>query len=470
MNESKEKTIKWIDEKKDYFAEISDKIWEYAELSFQEYKSSALLADELEKEGFVVERGVAGIPTAFVASYGSGRPVLGIMGEYDALPELSQKAVPYRDPVEEGAPGHGCGHNIHGTSGMAAAMAVKQAMQEEKIPGTIKFFGCPGEESLDGKVFMVREGLFKEVEAVLSHHPAFYNLAMQRNTNALNSVKFHFYGKAAHAGAFPADGRSASDAVELMNVGVNYMREHILQEARIHYVIEEAGHAPNVIPPYARSWYYVRAPERDQVDQIYKWLLDIAKGADLMAQTTHKVEFLTGCYNTLPNKGLSNLVTKNMRKIGAPEYSEKELAWATELNKSIPPEKKKESLLWFKRPDWEKLTNVLIDRSIPDPWDEGIYRGGSTDVGDVSWNVPTQEFSTSVAILGSPGHSWQFTAACGMGIGHKSLIFAAKTMTSSILDLFENPELLKEVREEFLKQTEGKKYQSPLLKDLKLVD
>ena len=463
----KKTALDWIDKNQGRLVEIADAIWEYAEVGLQEFKSSALLADELQKAGFAVERGVAGMPTAFVATYGSGSPVLGILGEYDALPGLSQKAIPRQEPVKEGAPGHGCGHNIYGTSGMAAAIAVKTAMEEKKLPGTIKFFGCPAEETLVGKVFMVRDGIFDGVEAVLSHHPGMMNVARLKSSNAMNSVKFHFYGKASHAAGSPTEGRGASDAAELMNVGANFMREHIVQEARIHYVIEDGGHEPNVIPPYARSWYYVRAPERDQVEQIYEWLLDMAKGADLMAQTTHRVEFLTGCYNTLQNRRLSELVTENMREIGPPEYTKEELSFAAELSKSITPVQKREWLRRSNRPDWRELEDTLMDRSVPDPWDQGEKGGGSTDVADVSWNTATLEFSTATGILGTPGHSWQFAAASGMSIGHKSLFFAAKTIASSILDLCTKPELLKEVRKEFAERTKGIEYKSPLSPDLK---
>ncbi len=228
----------------------------------KEFKSSKLLADELERHGFRVERGVAGMPTAFVAAWGSGKPVIGILGEYDALPGLSQKVVPWREPLVPGAPGHGCGHNIHGASGMAAAIAVKVAMEREGLEGTVKFFGCPAEENFGGKVFMVRDGLFEGVDAVLSHHPGTMNAATLKSSLAVNSAKFHFYGRAAHAGASPEEGRSALDAVQLMNIGVEFMREHVPQDARIHYVIERGGGQPNVVPEYARVWYYVRAPER----------------------------------------------------------------------------------------------------------------------------------------------------------------------------------------------------------------
>ncbi|MFQ6125170.1 MAG: amidohydrolase [Candidatus Heimdallarchaeota archaeon] len=463
----KEEALNWIVQNEARIIELSDTIWKYAEVGLQEFKSSALLAQELETAGFMVHHEISGMPTAFVASYGSGMPVLGIMGEFDALPGLSQKAMPYKDPVEEGAPGHGCGHNIHGTSGMAAAIAVRVVMEEKGIPGTLKFFGCPAEESFDAKVLMVRDGVFRNVEAVLSHHPSLFNVPPLRSSNAMNSVKFHFYGTAAHAAGSPTEGRGATDAVELMNVGVNYLREHIVQEARIHYVIEDGGHEPNVIPAYARSWYYVRAPERDQVEHIYKWVLNIAKGADLMAGTTHKIEFLGGCYNTLPNKRLGTLVTKNMRKIGAPTYTEEEFAWAAELNKSITPEQKREFLRRSKRPGWEKLMDILLDQSIPDPWDEGIKGGGSTDVADVSWNTPTMEFNTVTGILGTPGHSWQFVAQCGMSIGHKSLLFATKTLAASIIDLFTQPEILTQVHEEFAERTKGIEYRSPIPSDLK---
>jgi len=231
-----------------------------------EFKSSSLLAEELERHGFRVERGIADMPTAFVATWGEGKPVIGIMGEYDALPGLSQKKVPWKEPLDPGKPGHGCGHNIHGTSGMAAAIAAKKAMEKHKIKGTIKFFGCPAEENFSGKVYMVRDGYFNDVDAVISHHPSTMNEVSLISCLAITEVRFHFYGKASHAGASPEQGRSALDAVELMNVGVNYLREHIIQDARIHYIIEKGGDQPNIVPPYARSWYSIRAPEMEQVE------------------------------------------------------------------------------------------------------------------------------------------------------------------------------------------------------------
>lgn len=462
MSDEKEHAFNWIENNKKRIIEISDKIWEFAELGLIEFKSSALLADELEKNGFKVERGIADMPTAFTATWGEGTPIIGIMGEYDALPGLSQKKVPWKEPLEPGKPGHGCGHNIHGTSGMAAAIAVKEAMEKHGIKGTVKFFGCPAEENFSGKVFMVRAGYFSNIDAVISHHPSTMNEASLMSSLAVNSVKFHFYGKASHAGGSPEQGRSALDAVELMNVGVNYLREHIIQDARIHYVIEKGGDQPNIVPAYARSWYYVRAPERDQLDFIYNWVLDIAKGAALMTKTEVKTEFIEGCYNLIPNKTIAKLIVKNMREIGLPKYSDEDLKFAEEIAKTITPEMKVAQLKKSKRPGWERLVDKLLDDEVPDPWGEGETSHGSTDVADVSWQAPTVEFSTATWILGTPAHSWQAVAQNGVGIGHKSLIFAAKVMASTVIDLLTNPDILNKAKEEHKQRINGKKYKSPI--------
>ena len=464
---AKQKALSWIDENESRIIEVSDKIWEFAELGLQEFKSSALLAEELTKAGFKVEMGVAGMPTAFVATHGSGRPVIGVMGEYDALPGLSQKAVPTKEPLVEGAPGHGCGHNIHGTSGMAGATAAKVAMEKAGIKGTLRFFGTPAEESASGKVFMVRESVFDGVEAVLSHHPGSMNTGGLASSLANNSVKFHFYGVSSHAAGSPEQGRSAMDAVELMNVGVNFLREHVIQEARIHYVVEAGGGQPNVVPAYARSWYLIRAPERDQVDHIYNRILEIAKGAAIMTETTYKVEFIKGIYNKVPSGTLNELVVNNMREIGAPKYTEDEQKFAKEIAKTITPESKRTALRKSKRPGWEKLMEVDIDQSIPDAWNEGEVSPGSTDVSDVSWKAPTMEFTTATYVLGTPGHSWQNVAQSGMGIGHKSLIFAAKTIAGSVIDLLSNPELLRKAHDEFEQRLAGRVYKSPLPPEVK---
>ena len=462
MSDEKEHAFNWIENNKKRIIEISDKIWEFAELGLIEFKSSALLADELEKNGFKVERGIADMPTAFTATWGEGTPIIGIMGEYDALPGLSQKKVPHQEPLEPGKPGHGCGHNIHGASGMAAAIAVKNAMEKYGLKGTIRFYGCPAEENFSGKVYMVRDGLFNDVDAVISHHPSTMNAVTLVSSLAVNSAKFHFYGKASHAGASPEHGRSALDAVELMNIGVNYLREHIIQDARIHYIIEKGGDQPNIVPAYARSWYYVRAPEREELEEIYNWILDIAKGAAMMTRTKLEVEFVEGCYNLIPNRTIAELIVKNMREIGTPKYSEEDLKFAKEIAKTIPPEVKIAQLKKSKRPGWERLIDKLIDDEVPDPWGEGELMHGSTDVADVSWQAPTVEFNTAAWVLGTPAHSWQAVAQSGVGLGHKSAIFAAKVMAATAIDLLTNQQIIAKAKEEHKKRIRGKQYKSPV--------
>jgi aminobenzoyl-glutamate utilization protein B len=463
----KEVALAWINDNEKKIIEISDKAWDYAEVGLLENNTAKLFSEEIEKHDFKVEMGVAGMPSAFTATWGSGSPVIGVMGELDALAGISQKVSPVREPIKEGGTGHGCGHNIHGASGLAGAIAIKTEMEKNNIPGTVKFFGCPAEETLVGKVFMVRDGVFDGVDACLSHHPYIHNTASLGSSKAMHSFKFHFYRRTAHSAGDPENGISALDAVELMSNGVNFMREHIIEKARIHYVVEEGGGQPNVVPEYARTWYYCRAPQRDQVDYIYNWILQIADGADKMARTTHKVEFLTGCYNTLPNKTLIDLVIRNMREIGAPKHTVEEIEFAEKMNESIPPELKREGLRKSKLPDWEKMVDELFDERVLDPWDEGEEGGGSTDVADVSWNTPTLEFTTACCMLGTPGHSWQFVAQSGMSIGHKGLIFASKVIAASGLELLTNPALLKAAQDEWEERMGGKVYKSPLPADLK---
>jgi len=293
------------------------------------------------------------------------------------------------------------------------------------------------------------------------------NEASLMSSLAVNSVKFHFYGKASHAGASPEHGRSALDAVELMNMGVNYLREHVIQDARIHYVIEKGGDQPNIVPPYARSWYYVRAPERNQMEFIYNWILDIAKGAATMTRTEVKTEFLEGSYNLIPNKTIAELIVKNMREIGLPKYSDKDLKFAEEIAKTITPEMKIAQLRKSKRPGWERLVDKLIDDEVPDPWGEGEVSHGSTDVADVSWQAPTVEFGTATGVLGTPGHSWQAVAQNGVAVGHTSLIFAVKIMAATAIDLLTNEDALNKAKEEHRQRISNKKYKSPIPLDRK---
>lgn len=463
----KEYAWKWISANESKIIEASDTIWNYAELGLVEYKSSGLLSQILQENGFKVQMGVSDMPTAFIASWGTGGPIIGLQGEYDALPGISQKVSTKREPLIEGAPGHGCGHNIHGMTALSAAIAVKVALENSGTKGTIRFYGTPAEETYSGKMFMVRDGHYDDVDAVLSHHPSSHNVAGIGSSLAVNSVKFHFHGVSSHAAYTPFLGKSALDALELMNTGVNFMREHIVQEARIHYVIEDGGMQPNVVPPYARSWYYIRAPEREQVMHLSEWIGRIADGADLMARTSHEMEFIEGCYNVLPNKALSDIVTENMREVGVPEYSSNDLKFAEGLAETVSKDDKIEELRLAKRPGWQDLVDKTIDTEIMDPWDEDFVWPGSTDVGDVSWVTPTMEFSTSTYVLGTGAHSWQVVACSGSSIGHKSLLFAARTMAGSAIDLFTKPELLKRVQDEFVTRKAGREYFSPVGKDVK---
>lgn len=464
MSIAKRVALDWIEENSDLIVDLSDKIWELAELPMKEFKSSMLISEILKDNGFSVKKGIAGMPTAIEATWGEGKPIVAIQGEYDALPALSQKKVPYKDPVVEGAPGHGCGHNLYGASGVGGAIATRAAMEKKEIKGTIKFLGTPAEEQGIGKVFMVRDGYYDGVDAVLGHHIGVAHSVSLRSSNALNNVKFVFHGKTSHAGSTPWQGRSALDAVELMNNGVNYMREHVVPSARIHYVIEDGGGQPNVVPDRASSWFYIRGPTRPVVEHIYGWILDIAEGAAKMTRTTLEVQFQTGIYNKLPNRSLAEIVVGNMREIGAPVYSEEELDFARRIGEQIDPEEKRTS--GYACPGWEDLLDIDLNTNIIDPYGEGETMGGSTDTADVSWNAPTAEFNTGSRVLGAPGHSWMVTAVAGMSIGHKNAVYAAKVHAATALDLMTKPELLEVCWKEFKERTKEHEYKSPLPLDL----
>lgn len=466
MIDAKEFATDWIDENRASFVSLSDQIWEFAELGLIEFKSSSLLIEQLEKSGFTINHAVSDMPTAFTAIWGEGKPSVGIMGEYDALPGLSQKKIPHREPLSPGEPGHGCGHNIHGTSGLTATIAVKKVIERFGLSGSIVFFGCPAEENFSGKVFMVRDGVFRNVDAVLSHHPSDMNAAELRSSLAVNSAKFCFSGRAAHAAASPEQGRSALDACELMNIGVNFLREHVAQDARIHYVIEKGGEQPNVVPSYARSWYYVRAPERAETEFIYEWVSEIARGAALMTRTEVETQFIDGCYNYIPNRIIADMITENMRVIGTPTYDKSDLKFAEQIAETISVETKMAQLKKSERPGWRKLAKKLLDDEIPDPWGDGKVSHGSTDVADVSWQVPTVEFNTATWIFGTPAHSWQAVAQSGAGIGHESLIFAAKTMATTAIDLLTQEDSLKAAKKEHRQRTSSGPYKTPIPKDL----
>lgn len=450
----------WIEGKRAELTALSDRIWEYAEVGLQEHRSAQELEAFARAEGFTVESGVAGMPSAFVASWGQGAPVLAFLGEYDALPGLSQQRSPRRDPLQPGAPGHGCGHNLLGVAALAAACALKERMRAEGLPGTVRYYGCPAEETLVGKVFMVRAGLFSDVDVALDWHPTSLNAVRNHSTTAMNSAKFTFFGRTAHAAGDPQNGRSALDAVELMNIAANYLREHTIEKARLHYVITDGGGEPNVVPGRAQVWYYVRAPERDQVEDIYQRLLNIARGACLMTDTSFELEFLSGCYNYLPNQALNTVLQQHMEAVGPNQWTEAELEFGQELARSFPKVQKEAGLKAMKAPP--EVFDQVIHASILPYRDEETSGGGSTDVGDVSWVTPTGRFGVACGVLGQPGHSWQVAAASGMSIGHRGMLMAAKVLASAGLDLVTDPAKIQKAREEWQRRTREHPYRSPL--------
>jgi aminobenzoyl-glutamate utilization protein B len=336
LTPAKKTAISWVDGSKANFEEIVKYLWDNPELSLVEFKSSAKLQEYLAKNGFKIEKGVAGMPTAFVATWGSGKPVIGFLAEYDALPGISQKAgKASREAVITGAPGHGCGHNLFGPTSVTAAIATKVAMEKHRIKGTIKLFGCPAEETLVGKIFMARDGVFDGTDIMISWHPWDFNGVNDASWLAMTSVKFQFKGRSAHAALAPHAGRSALDGVELMDIGMNFMREHVIQEARIHYVITNGGQAPNVVPPEAEVWYFIRAPRRTQVDEIWKWMQDVAKGAALMSQTTTSNKLLAATWEVLPNKVLIKLGEANIKAVGTPQFTTEDQKFGEEILKSL---------------------------------------------------------------------------------------------------------------------------------------
>jgi aminobenzoyl-glutamate utilization protein B len=463
--------LKSISGQEENLIRLATEIWERPEVALEEEFASALLAGELEAAGFNIEWGVGGMATAFVANWGQGAPAIGYLGEYDALPGLSQAKKDEKDPIEIGGPGHGCGHNLFGTACLASVLALKTVMEARGTGGTIRFYGCPAEETLVGKTFMARDGVFDDLDAALSWHPSDANIVWSNTSLAMNSFRISFHGVSSHAGGAPHLGRSALDGVLLMDVGVNYLREHVIQQARIHSVVTSGGQAPNVVPAYAQVWYFVRAPTRDQVEEIYARLLDIAKGAALMTGTTHEVELVTGCYNLLPNNTLSDLLLEKMQASGGICFTEDERAFAKSLQDTFPEgavhnafetmkrkTKKGVSENDLKNPLWEQ---VLPHRS------ELAGGGGSTEVGDVSWITPTGQITTTCWPLGTPGHSWQTVASSGSTIGLKGMIFAAKGLALAGWDLFTKPDLLVRAREDLNEASGGKAYISPLPDGLK---
>lgn len=445
---------------------VAKDIWDHPQIALQETYASELLARELEADGFSVEWGAGGMSTAFVATWGSGDPIIGFLGEYDALPGLSQTVSAEREAIDPGGPGHGCGHNLYGTACMGSVMALKRAMERDGVGGTIRYYGCPAEEQVVGKVLMARDGAFDDLDAAITWHPGSTNLVWNGSSLALNSFKVNFHGVASHAAAAPHLGRSALDGVMLMDVGMNYLREHVISEARIHSVVTSGGEAPNVVPAFAQVWYYIRAPEREQVDAMYERVLDIARGAALMSGTTHDIEFIAGCYDVLPNNTISDLMLKNMQAVDDLAFTAEERRFARQLQATFPDKAVQGAFDRMQKSTQkdtisESIENPLWTQVLPHA-EAGLPVEGSTDVGDVSWITPTGQITTCCWPLGTPAHSWQMVASSGSSIGSKGMLFAAKAMAMTGLDLLRNPDLLEKAGEEFAEARGGVTYKSAL--------
>jgi aminobenzoyl-glutamate utilization protein B len=429
--------------------EISRELWDLSETALHEERSAAYLAGILQKEGFSVEEGVAGMPTAFVASWGTGSPVIGVLAEYDALPGVGNAAVPRRSPREDGVTaGQGCGHNLFGAASVTGAVAAKRAMETLGLPGTLRLYGTPAEETVVGKVYMAREGLFDDLDAAIDWHPGTETGTRNQPGRAMNSFTVEYFGQAAHGAVDPWNGRSALDAVEMLNYGVNMMREHVEPTARIHYVIPEGGDAPNVVPEYAKVWYYVRDVDRESVRGYYERILKIAQGAALATGTTHEVSLLTGVHECLMNRPLQEEVQANLELVGGPEFTDEEQAFARELQRFLEVEEK-----------------GFVGEIEPLADEVQATEGGSTDVCEVTWIVPEVGFRVTTAAAGVPWHSWATTAGHGTSGGRKGGVVASKVIALTVAAMMSDADLLKAAKADFLERTGGKAYASPIPSD-----
>ncbi|MCE5207972.1 MAG: amidohydrolase [Chloroflexi bacterium] len=468
--QTKQEIIQWLEQNRSDFIDMADRIWEYAEISHREFKSSKLQADYLEKEGFKIEWEIGGLQTAFTAVWGSGKPVIGFLGEYDALEGLSQKRLPVKEPIQEGAPGHGCGHNLLGTGVLASTVAVKRWLENTGTQGTVRYYGCPAEENTYGKTFMARAGAFNDLDAAFNYHPGSINMASKSSAVGVNDIKFRFFGRTAHAGGSPHLGRSALDAVELMNVGVNYLREHVTSNVRIHYAITHGGDLPNVVPAEAEVWYFIRAHKPQELEEVTNRVRKIAEGAAMMTETRLEEHFRSACSAVLSNHTLADLQYEAMKLVGPMEFTAEEIAYAEKINSGYPAENLEAFYTMareFKSPPEvakfleENYGAALIAINLP-PLDEGKIETGSTDVGDVSQITPISMLNTACFPTALSGHCWGTVAASGSSIGHKGMMHAAKIMALAAVDCFTNPEHLHKARAEFEKATKDYPYRSPL--------
>lgn len=472
MIQEKERLCRNIEKREEIYSRISQKIWEYAELGFKEHRSAKLLQETLEREGFQVETGLAGIPTAFKGTFGSGGPVIAILGEFDALPGLSQKpGTDVQEKREDTDCGHGCGHNLLGTGSLAAAVAVREYLDRSGTPGTIIYFGCPGEEKGSGKTFMAREGCFKGLDAVFCWHPWDVNGLFASSSLADICATFIFHGKASHASASPHLGRSALDAVELMNVGCNFLREHVIPEARIHYAITNAGgNAANVVQETAAVYYEARAPRLNQAFEIFERICEVARGAAIMTGTSYEMVRGDGFSDYIPNKVLGKVLMENFQEAGAPAFDHTDHELAEKIRDTFSEQMIQEAAAAVENQHGENAAaamegKVLADIVLPvNPLKSTMP--GSTDVGDVSYQAPTGQILTACKAFGTPGHSWQEVSQSGSSIGKKGMLTAAKVMGMAAIDVFRNPKIAEDAKKEFDAAVRGG-YHCPIPEEIK---
>jgi aminobenzoyl-glutamate utilization protein B len=461
--------LDWVEQttrtKGQTYVEISDKVWELAELRFQEHGAVTTQIEALEEEGFEITRNVAGMPTAFAAEDGTGYPILGFLGEYDALAGLSQVAgAAEPTPLKPGAPGQGCGHNMLGAGSMLAAVLVRDYLRANGLPGTVRYYGCPGEEGGSGKTFMARDGVFDDLDAAFCWHAGSFNAVMSVKTLANIQVYFRFKGQASHAAGSPHLGRSALDAVELTNVGVNYLREHMPIDCRVHYAVTNTGGiSPNVVQASADVLYLVRAPNVRQAQALYERVCNVARGAALMTDTTLTIEVDKACSNVLPNAALELALYENLKRMGPIPFDDADRTFAEQIRASLTEEHIRSSIDSYG-------ADVPLDLPLHDglvPFDgTPLNRSGSTDVGDVSWIAPTVQVNGPSWAIGTPGHSWQVVAQGKSGAAHKSLLHAAKALAATALDVIHTPALLEQAKAELKEKTGGKPYVCPIPADV----
>ncbi|MDE2775518.1 MAG: amidohydrolase [Chloroflexota bacterium] len=461
---NKQDIADWLDEHETRFTRMSDEIWDNPELQFLEFKASKLQADFLAAEGFQITWDIGGLSTAFAAEWGSGKPVIAFAGEYDALPGLSQKDQKDPEPIKAGAPGHGCGHNLLGTGCLAAALAFKEWLQASGHQGTVRYYGCPAEEGGSGKVFMGRAGAFDDLDATFNWHPWYINSAMKGSLLSVNRYYFRFHGQTAHAAADPHSGRSALDALELMNIGVNYLREHVTDDVRLHYSILSGGLAPNVVPDYAESYYYVRAIEPDTLEDVSQRVIRIARGAAMMTDTEVEVVYKSGSTRVLSNETLADLQYDVMRELGGIDFTSEEHAYAAAINQRFGDANVK-TLVNRYGVDAQRAEQALIGDVLPSR-DKRFVSPGSSDMGDMSWYAPCSMLQTATWASRAAAHSWGVVASGRTSIGHKGMMYAAKVMALAAAELVASPQLLERAQAEFRAVIERSPYKCPIPDDV----